>query len=204
MADFHLARPQTYFGGSTDDLTEDWWTWVLSAPNGVAQPNQPDQHQGEVFFVAGNNPFGVPEPTDRTFEVPDDPLLIPLVNTILIDENNLVPRTASWARTVTDFHITIDGEEIQHPERYAALVPTGKFDVGAVPVNSVLDIAAGGPGSIYTDESYDYSSAANGYWVLVDRLSPGEHTIEFGGATNNGFSTDTTIHVTVNPDFWNL
>ena len=38
---------------------------------------------------------------------------------------------------------------------------------------------------------------SDGYWTLLTPLSPGQHTIRFGGSTNTGFSTDTTYILTV-------
>jgi hypothetical protein len=37
----------------------------------------------------------------------------------------------------------------------------------------------------------------SGYWLMVSGLSPGEHTLTFGGAESDGFSVSVTDHIDV-------
>lgn len=38
---------------------------------------------------------------------------------------------------------------------------------------------------------------ASGYWLMVEGLAPGPHTLEFGGTLSTGFSSMTTDHIVV-------
>jgi hypothetical protein len=64
------------------------------------------------------------------------------------------------------------------------------FHESAVPADNILGSGAG-PGM----------SISDGYWVMLKPLSPGQHTIRFGGSfvrgPGTGFMVDTTYVVTV-------
>jgi hypothetical protein len=42
-------------------------------------------------------------------------------------------------------------------------------------------------------------AVADGYWLLVTPLTPGEHTIYFKGINNAGFTVEVTYFLTVQP-----
>jgi hypothetical protein len=44
-----------------------------------------------------------------------------------------------------------------------------------------------------------FPAVSDGYWVKVEALPPGNHVINFGGISNNGFSVNVTYHITVTP-----
>jgi hypothetical protein len=54
------------------------------------------------------------------------------------------------------------------------------------------------PGSDWPNTTV-YPAASDGYWLMVEPLSPGKHTINFGGTTQSGFQLDITYELTVVP-----
>jgi hypothetical protein len=42
-----------------------------------------------------------------------------------------------------------------------------------------------------------FPTKSSGYWLMVQGLAPGPHTLHFGGSLNTGFSTEVTDHITV-------
>lgn len=48
-----------------------------------------------------------------------------------------------------------------------------------------------------TDRLRTVSDIGSGYWLMVSGLSPGEHTLPFGGAESTGFSTRVTDQINV-------
>ena len=76
----------------------------------------------------------------------------------------------------TDLSATVDGAAARMVRAHSAVFPL------VLPEDNVFGAPAG-----------HYQEVADGYWVLLDPLSPGEHTIHFAAA---GF-LDVTYHLTV-------
>ncbi|MFN0125453.1 MAG: hypothetical protein ACKV19_02070 [Verrucomicrobiales bacterium] len=93
--------------------------------------------------------------------------------------------------------VEIDGHSVAHLERYRSDSPL--FDVGPLPENNILGVDAGTV----------IPTVDDGIYLLIARLSPGEHTIRFGGRVfvpagvlgddPFEFSQDVTYHITVAP-----
>jgi hypothetical protein len=195
--------PHTIVGGKTiAQWGEQWWKWILETPTTTAGglPNPQfdttgaSAHLGDVggpvFFVAGN--FG--GSSERSFSAPQGQyFLIPLVNTVWLPDpgdtlQDGIAANASYINTVSSLTAVVDGVAIPDlfSHREATTLASGGFSV-AVPDNGLL--AAG----TYSPSTQD------GYWLLLT-LSPGQHTIIFGGTTDSFTnSVQVTDHINVVP-----
>ena len=195
-----LAPGSIVAGKSIAAWTADWWTWAWNSPAGAsplddtngALANQ-DNHRS-VFFVAGSNVSG---PVTRSFDVPAGrPLLIPMINNwencpgdpavtcgpnYLPDPKvNLAANVAVYRAAVKDIFAVIDGVPVSDP--YSRWEVSDFFSGG---------IAQPGTSIVAFYESFGLTlagldiapSLASGYWAMVTDLSPGAHTLSFGGST---------------------
>jgi hypothetical protein len=192
-----VAPNSVVAGKSISDWTADWWAWALRAPNATDPLSDTTgayanvNNAGPVFFVAGNT-------ATRTFTVPaGTPLLLPLINAFDIEPDTsftLADREAAATLVVDAFmasvdqnslFASIDGNSIANLSDYQEV--TDLFGFGPVQAGSVLNeyygVAAG------TDT---YPTKSGGYWLMIDGLAPGPHTLEFGGSFE-GFSVDTPV-----------
>jgi PEP-CTERM motif-containing protein len=221
---YTILPPDSVIAGkSIADWTAAWWTWALQAPNNTNPLSDPNggfahvQNNGPVFFIAGNN-------ATRSFTVPaGKPILLPLINFVDLEsvptddpKFSLSEReaaasifTSSWVNAVdkASLFASIDGNPVANPSQY--LEVTNFFDMGPVQADSFLNVAFGIPAGT---EAFPTKSA--GYWLMIDNLAPGSHTLHFGGSSqafdipenccNHGtfaaFSTETTDTISVVPE----
>ena len=175
--------------GSAEKLAAAWWQWALSKPVEDSpliggDPNYSEAQcdgtpvtptQGKQWFLAGT--FNG-SPVVRTCTTPvGTQLFFPVVNVvafpfaageteanqrqIVIDYMNNVLSDPAFSMLVT-----VDGKEVKSNRIVRALSPI--FTV-TLPENNIFGIPAG---------EYD-SASANGLWVALPPLPPGEHTIIF-------------------------
>ena len=188
-------------GKSIAEWTAAWWTWALQAP--VAQNPLADttgasagvNNGGPVFFVAGSD--GSSGSVTRTFDVPAGrPLLVPMINffdtepSILDGGKPLADRQAAanivvnnWLGSVdtASLFASIDGAAVANPAQY--LEVTGLFSMGPTGAGSVIESYG-----VEVGDLLDPTKSA-GYWLMIDGLAPGPHTLHLGGSTNE-FTTD--------------
>jgi hypothetical protein len=161
---------------------------------------------GPVFFVAGAR-AGNP-PITRAFSVPGDKfLLFPLINwiaaagadppfTSTLDEVHAI---TSGTITPSNLFATIDGVAVTDLATHREATP------GFFTLTKVGSLPAIGPPGTYSD------GAADGYWLMLNPLDPGRHTLHFGGTTNtytfpdgsvtiNSFRLDVTAQIDVVPE----
>lgn len=175
------------------EWTEEWWKWV--GERSIKENPLNDTtgeyaclgNDGEVFFVAGPrvviiDPASEPPVVDdgivhRAFDVPfDKPVLVPIMNAVSF--NPEIDPLSYYMERFEGLYATIDGKNIGGIEKYN--VGSSDFELGPAEPRTVLydliknDWAAGNP-------KLTYHAATDGYWLMLDRLSPGEHTLEFGG-----------------------
>jgi hypothetical protein len=189
---YRIAVPWAeIFGTSIKDWTENWWTWALQAPAATNPLNDPTgdwsdiNNTAPVYFVAGTLFEGTAK---RTFTVEAGrPLLIPVLNNIVLEpEDPTVPDPMAdanadldlWEGSVSDLSAVIDGVPVQNLSAY--LVRTDFFTPGNPQPGSLLE----GVGLPPEDDLYP--SRGSGYWLMVEGLTPGEHTISFGGTSMFG------------------
>jgi hypothetical protein len=189
-------------GKSISAWTKDWWSWIINGP--LDPYNQSDDttgslsyinNQGPVLFLAGNNPFtGAASDANRYIVVQHGtPILVPVLNFIDIegpgipgsvgpDYKALVDKAvAGWLPTVNlaSLHVSVDGKAI--PDLPSHLETTDFFSLGTVQPGTLLTSSNIGvpAGAIMAEDK------AAGYWVMLENLSKGAHTISFGGSTSN-------------------
>jgi hypothetical protein len=190
-------------GETIAQWTQKWWTWALQAPanqnplldttGSFAHVNNTDS----VFFIGGT--FGDVTTADRTIaNVPaGEPLLIPVLNQFdTLDPPNVENKILSdFQKSVTSLFAEIDGVSVKNLQSH--LVRTDFFSMGPTQPGSLIEqlqLEQQPPLPPAADLSPTKSS---GYWLMVDGLSPGQHTLHFGGSLSSGFSTDVTDHITV-------
>lgn len=190
--------------------TQDWWTWALNLPTSNSPFTQPDgthtatNNSGPVFFIAGvqqSAPFDVPA---------GKPLLVPVINFIdtapevspnknKADINNPIYSNAIHATenrniksldgTLSDLFVKVDGVSI--PDISSHIVDSSFFNPGtAQPGKLAYDYF-----KVNTNADTSLGPAkSGGAWLMIDNLTPGQHTLEFGGHSSafGGFD----LHVT--------
>lgn len=193
----HAAPPvvdlQTY-GSSYGEFSARWWQWLLSIPRATSPIlDTSGIHCGrgqvdDVWFLAGT--FGAT--VTRSCTVPaGKPIFFPLVNTSVFKPygyETILDLRAGAAATidgVTSRFCYINGVAC---DSYRVRSPSFTYKA---PQRALLP-----PGWASVAGSSD-PVISDGYWTLLMPLSPGQHTVRFGGSTNTGFSTDTTYILTV-------
>ena len=68
-----------------------------------------------------------------------------------------------------NLHVNIDGIEVQNLEQYRVDSPAGGFEFTSVP-NNVFNTPVG-----------DRNGVSDGFWILLENLKPGKHTVSFSG-----------------------
>jgi hypothetical protein len=182
-----------------------WWQYVYSIP----VPTNPGfdttgancatgQANNPVFFLVGV--FNNPATATRNCTVPANKMLFfPILN---FENDNFcppitprlgVPQLLAVAKTMmdgaTDLEADIDGVTVKNLSNYRAHAPGG-FSI-TFPDKNVFqyfgcDIPAGTYAPFVTD----------GYWLMLEPLSVGQHTIHFHGSEGS-FTLDITYNLTV-------
>jgi hypothetical protein len=195
--DVQISKP-------SPELTAQWWQWIMSIPaddNPTTDTTGEDCSQGDfgdTFFLAGT--LGGKAERECTITEGQD-ILIPIVNTICIktEEEETEESLLAICTDITDqtknLKLRIDGQYVRNLESYR-VTNTEFFTIEAVENNifQPLGLPAG-----------TYEAVADGYWVLIEGLSAGEHTITVDGKQHGhtsalgkwDFRTQVTYHLTV-------
>lgn len=205
-----IIDPGTPVAGVSQAVWGDrWWQWAISFPNGASPITDPTGalsslgDQGEVFFLAGT----ISGPANRVATVREgQTLLLPIefvVSPIPLFGNSEAEVRADAAATIgeaSDLFVTIDGSPAPLPPTTSSLLdfyqttPPGTFPL-TIPDDNIFGAPVG-----------TFDSVAVGYWVMLEGLSVGVHTLHFGGhfegTPSLGYppiDTDITYTVTVVP-----
>jgi hypothetical protein len=190
----------------TRQLTSQWWQWVLSIPPGdnplldtTGEKCQAGD-MGDIFFLVGT--FGGSAERDCTISEGQE-ILIPIINTICLDKpggldpaepgNFSTPRGRPGScqeevvsfidqADVSNLELTIDGVSIENLEDFR--VQSNPFPT-RLPEDNFFGVPSG-----------TYPGISDGYWVVVESLPAGEHTIHFAGQAPD-LTVDVTYHLTV-------
>lgn len=181
-------------GQSYGEWTANWWQQVIAIPadenplfeNGPVNCNL---GKGKVVFLVGT--FG--GTAERSCTVPPGTaLLLPLINsgcTTATGDGAGDEVLRACAKKIADtfkvdgLKASVDGKPVTGLEQFRFASPLFTIDV---PADSILGDVETGPTEAVVD----------GYYVMLTPLTPGVHTVTFGG-TGEGFSTETTYHITV-------
>jgi hypothetical protein len=188
------------------DLSARWWQWIFSQPastnpnldttGAFAHNGQPTS--GDIFFLAGSFSSGSFE---RWITIPAGTrLFFPVINAwndILGNpDTTTVAQLRAWAAgliaNTTEMHGALDGVALNDLFGYRALSPVFSYWLPPLPDNLIWFLFA------FPAEGSVYPSVADGYYLLLTPLSPGQHTLTFGG-TNDNIQLDITYHITVTP-----
>ena len=182
-----------------------WWQWAASLPadhNPLLDTADGSAGQsGPVWYLGGSFGTGV---ADRTLTVPaGKALFFPVINLayFLTDATDTEEGSRDLINTIMDHIVSsfveIDGQPVAHLERFRTV--SRLFDIGPLPANNILGVDAGRV----------IPTVDDGIYVLLLPLTPGEHTIHFGGHVlvpadvpvvgGFEFSQDATYHITVAP-----
>ncbi len=182
LANQTVDPTQTVAGTSQLELSQQWWQWALGIPaasNPLLDGTGASAHtnnDGPVFFVAGNTGGS----TTRSFNVPTGkPIFFPLVNSFDLEvptDGCNVQCAFSFIPGVggaTNLHATLDGQDLLTFPSFRQ-TSTAFFTVN---LPASLRDAFGFP-SQYVGA---LDAVSDGYWVAIDGLSAGQHTLVFGG-----------------------
>jgi len=188
------------YGQSYGKWNANWWQQVAAIPADLTPllesgPVDCNLGKGKVVFLVGTF-----NGTDtRSCTVPKGTaLLLPLVNTVctqVAGDGDTVQKltncAASLAESVGIVNVTVDGKSI------TGLKPQFRFPSGAFTLNLpagsiILDDVTGQP-----VPAGPTLAAADGYYVMLTPLTPGVHTLTFGGDVPGVFSTEVTYQITV-------
>ena len=182
-------------GHTIGEWSADWWKWALS----FSSPDNPITdttgananlgQKGPVYFLAGTSGGEA----SRTFTVPGNkPILVPLLVGELSQLEVGLDKTpqevrqmaADQADLIDSLHLTIDGVAVGNLFDYREASPDFSFTAAA---GNPIGVPAGDSGV----------AVADGYFVMLRPLGPGEHVIEFGGGVSSfDFSVAVTDTVT--------
>jgi len=210
MAFAHDPNPDVFspdenvFGMTYGDWSAAWWQWVLSIPAPTNPLNDTTgancaagQSSGPVFFIVGSFVGTV----TRTCTVPrNKAIFFPIINTECSTaeappfhgDNEAELRTCAGgfgdALDIRSLKVSVDGKKVRGLKDHRAQSPVFNF---TLPTDDILGVNA-----------TVGSSVSDGYYVMLEPLKPGDHTIQFEGACAVGspceeFSQNVTYNITV-------
>lgn len=191
----------------TRKLTVQWWQWVLSIPAednpllDTTGENCQEGDMGDIFFLVGT--FGGSAERECTISEGQE-IFFPIINRFCIDKPGAFgaeprafeppnerpgkPATSCQERVepvidqASNLEVTIDGVSIENLQDFRVM--SYPFPV-KLPEDNVLEVDSG-----------TYIGISDGYWIIVESLPEGEHTIHFAGQAP-GLTVDVTYHLTV-------
>jgi hypothetical protein len=201
-------------------LTADWWKWVIAIPPEInplldeTGENCNIDQRGYVWYLAGTT--GNLTSAERECTIPEGKqILFPIINTFcseLTDADLIINLTGipqpippaqieQGLKACTKFLIdqvdikeaSIDGKKIMNLQNFRVQSPLFLI---TYPEDNVFGVT--------NDTGIPQKAIAEGYWVLLDGLKAGEHTIEFtGGVSALNFTTHVLYHLTIEPKHYN-
>lgn len=195
-----VPRNLNKYGNNYGEWSARWWQWALSVPaavNPVADTTGANCHRGQtgpVWFLAGT--FGTTE--TRSCTVPaGKALFFPILNAISgqgvgdctgpSDCNPIALRkgAAVAENNPVTLEAHIDGVAVANPKTFRVTSPVFEF---FAPAAAVFGIPEGLHGP----------DVADGYWLLLDPLPKGTHTIHIKGTnSDSSFTTEVTYTLTM-------
>ncbi|HAK94459.1 MAG TPA: hypothetical protein DCM87_05525 [Planctomycetes bacterium] len=174
-----LPPGELYYGKTYNELAGDWWNWALQFPSEVNPLLDTTGEfgalgqEGRVWFLAGN--FGG-ENVRELRVPPDKAVLVPMFNSLWWspEDGNLEEVRAlanAQVNSGADVWCTINGKLVEDVYAYRAQSQPGGFPFAIV------------EGGLLNEWGYEPRDAepavADGYWLLLEPLPIGRHTIVF-------------------------
>jgi hypothetical protein len=204
------------FGKSYEEWSAAWWQWVFALPaippDGHPHPlfdttgkDCDEGQEGKVWFLGGIITVGSAsaEGVVRKCTVPNGKaLFFPILNTeqdnVDGDPNNDVDRAELTRRCLDSMAnpqrllVKIDGVTLQRPHSFAIEPYPFRYDV--TPEDSLYDFF----GVPWPGELDNEGAVSCGYYVMLQPLAKGTHTILIAATTADGsFKFDVTYKLTV-------
>jgi hypothetical protein len=171
------------------EWTAKWWQWAYSIPKGDnptvddTGKNCANNQSGPVWFLAGTGGGAV----TRECTIPaGKAILMPIINVecdtaitpSLQTEQQLRACAKADQDTVIEKEIIVDGITIENLEKYRFQSPL--FNM-TFPENNVVGA-----------KPQTAKAISDGFWVLLEPLSPGKHEIHFKAVEGNPTAIGTT------------
>lgn len=191
-----------------------WWRWAYSFPSAQFPPSQSGEvdcslgQSGSVWFLAGTTGQG-PVARECSDTIPSGKTLFFPIITYLNDypcpdpnfqpppgqtlEEFLTEGAAAIIGLVTELEVVVDGQHLNDLFNYRAT--SQLFTFTADPSLVAFDPCVTG------DPQFPQFGVTDGYWILMNPLPPGPHTIfirgliDFGGGST--FESQVTYNLTV-------
>jgi hypothetical protein len=187
------------YGLTYGEWTAKWWQWAHSIPT-ANNPTldqtgkdcaQAQNQTGSVWFLAGTGAGSA----ERTCTIPaGKAILLPIINALGVRDagetkEELVAAAKESIDKVTTLDASVDGTPLQNLSNYRIQSP---FFNDTLPKDNILG-----------DPEGTYLAIADGYWLFLEPLSPGQHEIRLHGAIieptspTPSFETAVTYHLTI-------
>lgn len=201
---YSIDKPDAIVAGkSISDWTADWWKWILQGPQDPFNPVDDktgllayQDNSRPVFFLAGTNGVtGSGGNAERYIVVPHGkPVLVPMVNYFdTLDPKDVEDANVSAFAAAAQPFAKIDGNDVLHPTDF--LETTGVFSLGQEKPGTLVHQLAAQFGVSKIGQELA-PTEATGYYLMLEGLSRGTHTLTFGGSAP-GFSGSVTDHLIV-------
>jgi hypothetical protein len=187
-------------------LSAQWWEWAISIPashNPMLDATGVDcvvGQRGPVWFLAGTFSGG---PATRTCSLPEGKaLFLPVVNYVSINSPNVCGQgpgnlsakdlrgmAAAYIDGITSVSVQLDGQAIdaRRVQSVVFAVPMPADNIFVQPCNG------DSPAGVYSPGVDD------GFYVALDPLRPGKHTLHFQAQYRGGTVQDTTYNLILVP-----
>ncbi len=177
------------YGFTYGEWTAKWWQWAFSMPEALNPMNDDtgrncaNNQSGPVWFLAGTGGGAV----TRECTIPSDKgILIPIINVECDSATDPALHTEAELRAcakadqdmVIGKEITVDGLNVGNLDSYRFQSPL--FNL-TFPENNVAGVAP-----------QTTKAVSDGFWILLEPLSPGMHDIHFKGLLGDPTATGTT------------
>ena len=180
------SRP---YGKTYSQWSANWWKYVLSFPasssplNDATGENCGDGQSGQVFFLVGTT--GGTAVRNECVVPPGKSIFFPIIDFVCAvpEDGNTAQEIMDLCSFVTDYvdlvEVTVDGMPV--PNLLAEnRFPSPIFSyTGAV--DNPFDTSCSGRPAGECYEGFHDTAFADGYYVMLRPLPPGEHQIKFKG-----------------------
>lgn len=186
-------------GETYGDVTIAFWQWVLSTPatnhpllDETGENCRANQRDYPVFFLI----FSGGGMAERTCDVPAGmPILVPV--------NVVVCSLAEYpGATIEELHTCAEEDESSNPGLFLAVDGTEFVELESYRVHSEA-FEATLPDDPILDVAGSTTAVSDGYWVILEPLSPGQHEVHFKASLSNPttgilfYSDDVKYHLNI-------